>query len=364
MGEWLAKFMKTPWVAHIMRAFERFSSRLGSQFAAAITYFSVLAMVPILMFAFSLLGFTINVIDPSLITQATNLVKEQIGDAESAKQILDVILDTLSNWRGVGIVALLSAAYAGQGWIANIDKAINAMWRENFDITPDGGGPLKMVTDLLKNLLILVGLLFFGILLVAANSIASFAKGLVLGLFHLADSPVASVLTTVLGILVSAVVGWLLFVYLYTVLPDHRRDFKAVTRGALFGSIGLVLILNLGNLVSLAFANNKAAAIFGPIIVLMLTLNLFATIVMLGAAWTATARDDEVSEMQTDPGELGMRMTPLAERVEAEVMVPEKVAKRGVSVGLGAGYAVGGATGLGLGALIGRLLAARARRRR
>ena len=36
-------------IAHVMRAAERFNDRMGNQFGAAITYFSFLSMIPILM---------------------------------------------------------------------------------------------------------------------------------------------------------------------------------------------------------------------------------------------------------------------------------------------------------------------------
>ena len=40
-----------PAVAHVLRMNTRYATRLGNQFAGAITYFSLLAMVPIIMFA-------------------------------------------------------------------------------------------------------------------------------------------------------------------------------------------------------------------------------------------------------------------------------------------------------------------------
>ncbi len=42
-----------PSVAHLLRAAERFNDRLGSQFGAAITYFSFLSLIPILMVSFA-----------------------------------------------------------------------------------------------------------------------------------------------------------------------------------------------------------------------------------------------------------------------------------------------------------------------
>lgn len=43
------KVQRQPVIAHLIRATERFNDRLGNQFGAAITYFSFLSMIPILM---------------------------------------------------------------------------------------------------------------------------------------------------------------------------------------------------------------------------------------------------------------------------------------------------------------------------
>ena len=43
---------KYPWLDHMVRAGARYTDRHGDHYAAAITYFSVLALVPLLMIAF------------------------------------------------------------------------------------------------------------------------------------------------------------------------------------------------------------------------------------------------------------------------------------------------------------------------
>ena len=44
------------WLDHLVRAEERYTERHGDHYAAAITYFSVLALVPLLMVAFALVA--------------------------------------------------------------------------------------------------------------------------------------------------------------------------------------------------------------------------------------------------------------------------------------------------------------------
>ncbi len=53
-------------MAHLLRAVQRFGTAARLPVRAAITYFSVLALVPILMLAFAILGFVLTVLRPDL----------------------------------------------------------------------------------------------------------------------------------------------------------------------------------------------------------------------------------------------------------------------------------------------------------
>ena len=56
MKDTIAAIMKRPGIAHLLRAHTRFNRRLGNHFAASITYFTVLAIIPVIAFAFAVLG--------------------------------------------------------------------------------------------------------------------------------------------------------------------------------------------------------------------------------------------------------------------------------------------------------------------
>src|SRR5918997_384293 len=148
MKDWLERLKDKPWVAHLLRAVERFLNRLGNQFGAAITYFSVLALIPILLFAFAVLGFVLTVLRPDLIETVVSVFSEALGtlDSDTRQQLVDQVAGTLSNWRGVGIVALLSAVYSGAGWMGNLKNAIRAQLRPDFDLAePQGNIVVKTV---------------------------------------------------------------------------------------------------------------------------------------------------------------------------------------------------------------------------
>lgn len=358
----IQRITRQPLVAHLLRAVERFGARLGNQFAAAITYFSLLAVVPIAMFGFAILGWTIEVLRPDLLGTITDAVAKQLQSASGAEKVVNAVVDTLKNWRGVGIVALLSVAYAGAGWVGNLRQAVNAMSGDRFRVVTPKGGLLGMALMVLRNLAVLLGLLVLGALTVVVSLVATGAKDVVLGWFGLRESVGASVMTTVVGLAVSFLAGWLLFMFLYWALLHPRPAPRAAARGAIFGSVGLAALQYLTGVLNGVFAGNKAAAIFGPAIVTILALNLFSTLAMLGAAWTATAQAPVPEPVHADPEP---ELIPVAENplVTGE-LVTKKVASRGVTAGIAAGYVLGGAAGLGFGAVLGRIAGAIASRRR
>ena len=74
---------KYPWLDHMVRAGARYTDRHGDHYAAAITYFSVLALVPLLMIAFAIAGFALRA-QPELLDQLrvgiTTAVPGALGD--------------------------------------------------------------------------------------------------------------------------------------------------------------------------------------------------------------------------------------------------------------------------------------------
>ena len=67
MKDTIAAIMKRPGIAHLLRAHTRFNRRLGNHFAASITYFTVLAIIPVIAFAFALLGLVLSRLSPYLL---------------------------------------------------------------------------------------------------------------------------------------------------------------------------------------------------------------------------------------------------------------------------------------------------------
>jgi membrane protein len=109
--ERIRRLEQQPSIAHLIRAIQRYLSRLGSQFAAATAYFSVLAVVPVLMMAFSVTGLVLTAVQPGLLDDVSEIVADVLGKAEpeTRQQILELVDNALSSFWTIGIIGLLAA---------------------------------------------------------------------------------------------------------------------------------------------------------------------------------------------------------------------------------------------------------------
>jgi membrane protein len=151
-----------------------------------------------------------------------------------------------------------------------------------------------------------------------------------------------------------------LFAFLYRVSYQQRIPRRVLFKGALTGAVGLAALQYLTSFITSLFAGNAAAQVFGPIILVMLFFNLFATLILMIAAWMATFQQQPVyrSPIAKDVGDAP------AEMAEPVPMVREAVAQQAMKVGMGTGYVLGAATGVGLGAMVAGVIGWFARLRR
>jgi len=284
-----------PAVAHVLRMNTRYGTRLGNQFAGAITYFSLLSMVPILMFAFSACGFTLTVLRPDVLERVQAAIMEQLqGAPEDLKaQLTGLIGGLLRNWASVGLVGLLSSMYSSAGWAGNLKSAVRAQTRPLFDMKER---KRFILLEVLMNFAILLGLLAILAVTFALAGMATSLTGTIVHWLALDEVPGMKVLLRIVGPILSAIAGWAMFVYLYEVLPEVKFPFPIIARGALLGSIGLFVLQYLTGFLMGKFSGNPAAAAFGPVITLMLFFNLFARLNLYVAAWIATSVQPAIAD--------------------------------------------------------------------
>jgi len=320
-------------IKHLIRAVTRYGDRLGSQFAGAMTYFSFLSLVPILMVGFAVGGIVLANNRPLLNDLEAQITK--VLPDELATKITDVIKDVVDNPLGVGITGLLIALYAGIGWMGNLRKATRAIWRPEFEENKAEADNIVIAT--LKDLGSLAGLavaitVSLGLSTLGARFGARFQTTL-LNLLGLGDQEWLTTVVAITTILIAMAADILIFLWVYTVLPGKalRSPMKARLRGSILAAIGFeVLKFALLNILPNVTERSLTAQIFGQVIGLLFFFNLVAQLVLFVAAWIATAEGGP----ELDDG-------PLEEVPEATVVVRKDVSPSRVAALVGVGAAVG-----------------------
>jgi membrane protein len=292
--------------AHILRAVSRFTNRLGNQFAAGLTYFSVLAIVPILMFAFSALGWTLTVFRPEWLARVQEVIRSNLQAGPLQDQILGLLDQYLMHWQSVGWLALAVMLWAGIGWMGNLRSAIRAMTRPDFDtIEPQR----FFLIELAINLAMLLGLLVLALVIFGTSVVTTRLSAEVLGWLNLDDDVIAIGLVRVLSGLVNVLGGWLLFIFIYWWLPRYRAPWRTTFIGSLIAAVVFAGLQWGASLLTAAFSANRAIQVFGPIVVVMLFLNIFAQLTLGIAAWLATANQPAIAH-RYNPADLPLRDNP------------------------------------------------------
>jgi membrane protein len=344
--QWWEEFSRRPFVAHLLRAVDRFNVRGGVQLAAAIAYFSVLSLVPILMLAFSGLGLTLTVLRPEALGQIEQWIHAQLAaDSALGKPIYDVIAGQLNNWASIGVFGLLITIWVSSGWVGNLKRAVRLLMREDVD---NPGKQLVMPLDILANFAGLVGLLVGVAATFLTASVATYLGGEVGQWLGFGDSIGWTLLLRLVGLLVSLAAGTALFRLLFGWFSPHPVPSHLAWVGAGIGATGLLVLQALTGYLIGAFSRNLGTLVFASTIVLMLFLNLFATLLLYIAAWLATS---EQPRPEPEPLPEVEAVEPV-ESLPGELYVSSEVARKSLGIGLGTGYVVGTATGIGLGAVI------------
>jgi len=264
---------KEAFPAILKRTLKQFSDDQLTTWAAALTYFGVLSLFPMLLALVSLLG----VIGPS----ATQPLLDNLSSVAPgpAKDILTNVLNSLESNKGGSTVALIigiaAAIWSASGYISAFMDASNNVW----DV-PEGRPIWKKIPVRLGVTILLLILLTATALAVVFTGPVAQKVGNLLGLGDTFVSVWSIAKWPVLLLIVSFMIS-----LLYWACPNVKQPgFPWVTTGGLFA---VVLWLLASALFALYVANfssyNKTYGSLGGVIVFLTWLWITNIIVLLGA---------------------------------------------------------------------------------
>lgn len=290
-------FQAIPAVAHFIRAGERFTDRLGSQFGAAITYFSFLSLIPILMVSFAAVGFVLAS-HPTLLNELIERIANSISDPTLASTLKNTVRTAVQQRTTVGITGLLVALYSGLSWMGNLREAIRAQSRDVFERGKQDKE--KIYFKYTRDFISLTGLVLALIITLSLTSIAGSAQDAIVRALGLEDIEWLRPAMTLIALSISICANYLLFLWIFWILPRHRPHKKALLRGTLLAAIGFEIIKFIMTMTLPKLAASPSGAAFGSVLGLMAFFYFFARLTLFCAAWIATAnyKDDPQLELR------------------------------------------------------------------
>ena len=256
--------VRYPWLDHAVRAQQRYDRAQGDFYAAAITYFTIFALFPLLMVGFAVVGFVL-VGRPQLLAEIDSRVKAAVpGDL--GPQLIALMDSAIDSRTSVGLIGLATAFYVGLLWMQRVRQALTMMWGQPSTTT---GFVRKKLTDL------------------RALAVAFVASLLTIGLTALAI-PVL--------IIPSVAVSWLLFTAMIARLPRIAVPFRRCATAGLLAAVGFEIFKQVASVYLRIVLHGPAGAVFGPVLGVMVFAYMTARLVLFATAWAATEISAPVAE--------------------------------------------------------------------
>jgi membrane protein len=337
-ARWQRLRQRRPGLDHLATSYRHYQSRHGDHLAAAVTYFSFLALFPLILLGVSVTAFVLAAV-PHLQTELFAHLSEQVPGS-FGKTLKDAISTAIRQRTAVGVVGLAGVALTGLGWIDNLRTGIDTVW----------GMPERKRSFLAKkaaDALVLAGLGLATMLSLAITVGGTAASGRVLRLIGADRVTGAGTLTSIVALLLAIGGSMLIFGWVMIRLPDARVSRRTAWRATLLAAVGFELLKVLGTFYIARVTRSPAAAVIGPALGVLIWINLVSRYLLFCVAWAATAPGSEQPIDQAGQPVAG----PPVGRVELQAGAGGRSAGLLLSpVGVAAGLLSAGAA-LGAGAL-------------
>jgi membrane protein len=275
---------RSGWFDHLARATGRYQGLLGNRLAAGLTYYAFLSFFPLLVVAFSVVGYLVA-IDPNLKGQLESTLSDNFpGLVGTGRHQIDVSgVENAKNWTAV--LGLLGLVWTGLGWLEAVRSALREMW----------GMPQSTTNFALRKLNDLGLLAAIGLSLLVSLTIAGFGAAYSVQLLNwagLSHSLTFNVVTKLVALVLGFLVDLPLFTLLFTGLSGWRPRMRLL-RGVLLASLGFEVLKLVGSLLLAHTTSKPAYATFAVGIGLLVWMYLVNRVVLFAAAWTVTGPGDD-----------------------------------------------------------------------
>ena len=270
-------FIKKTWRL-LVNSFNHFNDFNGFKLSAALSYYTVFSVAPLLIVIISLAGIFFGrlAVEGRVYHQISGLV-----GSETALQIQDIIRNTQDSSHGKlgGLIGSIILIIGASGVFSEIQSSINYLWGVP---APKEKAFLIAVFRKLISFSVLIAVAFLLLVSLTANALIDILSDRLKGFFS--DSTINLFYFVNLGLIVLVISS--MFMLIFKILPNSSISWKNAYYGALATS---VLFLGGKFLIGLYLGHSKIGATYGTtasIVILMLWIYYSSIILYFGACLT------------------------------------------------------------------------------
>lgn len=292
-------------------AASEWSGDKASRLAAALSYYTIFSIAPLLLISIAVAGFFFG--KEAASNEIFHQMRGLVGD--SGAQAIQAMIEAASK-KSTGLVAtvvgLATLLFGASGAFGQLQDALNTIW----EVKPKPGQGIKGIVRLRAVSFSMVLVIAFMLLVSLVLSAALAALGKFLG----NSLPIPSVILQTANFMLGFGVISLLFALIFKVLPDIRIAWKDVWVGAMVTS----LLFSIGRfLIGLYLGRSSVTSSYGAagsLVVILLWIYYSSQILLYGAEFTKVYALKLGSRYQPSP-----HAEPLTEEARADQgMSPKK----------------------------------------
>ncbi len=267
----------------VRQTFKEFSEDDCPRMAAAMAYYTVFSMPPLLFLIVMIAGF---VYSASAAQEAITREISTVVGSETAEQVATMIAGASERARAadglfVTILGGIAFVFGATGAFAQLQNALNRAWQVAPD--PKGGGVKNFI---FKRLLSFGMVLGTGFLLLVSLALSTVVTAIGSEMRELLPLGISAWVPRVLDFAVSLGLVTLLFAAIFKILPDARIHWREVWTGAVTTAV-LFVIGKFAMGLYLGQSNpGSAYGAAGSLAVILIWIYLSAIILFIGAEFT------------------------------------------------------------------------------
>jgi membrane protein len=282
----------------ITQSFQEWSEDKASRLAAALAYYTVFSIPPLLIIVLAITGQVFDDAQARITAEITSFIGETGGEAitailENASEPGDTLIAT--------IVSIVTLFFGASGVFGQLQDALNTVWEVQAD-------PSRSFWETVKDrffsftMVLGVGFLLLVSLIVSAFLVAlnEFITGIV---------PGALILASIINFVVSFAIITFLFALIFKVIPDVKIDWQDVWIGA----VVTTALFTLGKWgVSFYLSRSTPASTYGAagsLIIILLWVYYSTQILFLGAEFTQVYANRYGSRLVPERGAIPLTET-------------------------------------------------------